>query len=1351
MTISSPKQDMTPDRIRAIRARLELTQEEAGALLGGGPRAFTKYESGSMRPRAAAISLLRVLEAHPEAVWVLRGNEAPPARSRAPSPFEVQGEDLEGLRPEQLHDLLRRLLSVEAQATGIPLDGIRVSSNIAAPDGGEDGRISWQDGRERTEFLPSRLCQFQLKAGKIAPAKAGREVVARGEVKPMVRSVLEQDGHYIMLCTHPYPPQGIERREQAIRKALREAGLSVPTVRISFRDADMIAHWVNAHPSVALWVQEKVGLARAGLFTSLDHWRSRSEHAVPWVEDPRLPELRSAIRERVTQPGKWLRVVGLSGVGKSRLCLEALGGASDDPAANRPLRDLVMYVALSEVPDRQLPAIVDQLASSGARAVVVVDDCDPQSHDVLAGLVRRAGSRVSLLTIDDEIPSEFTAGTVRIPEAAASVVEAIVEHVAGTLPPLDRQRLARISAGFPEIAIHIGSDPGATQLVDPRSDQFIDRFIVGSAPQDADRLLRSATLLSAFRVVRVAPANTGYLDPSQAPPTEDYLAPIAAVGRHLSWEDLYAATQQLAGRGVFKRRGGLGAIQPRPIAVRLAERQWTAWDPGKWDRALSGSLGPGLAMVAAERLAHLNETEIATRVVRHVCREGGPLDTGTVDAQRAEVLACLAEVDAKVVAEFIERLLDGHPDPSLLGGNVRHCLLRALARIAFPAATFAAGARLMVRLLDVEDGTDGEHVARPFTALFPAISGATEADGNRRLRVLDEAVATSDATRMRQVVRALAASYDPVGHLSAIGPEVQGSRRTLHHWRPATTNELAEYVGGCISRLAKLASRNDEVGVMSREKLGGSIANLVRRGFIGPVEDAIDRVAGAGHRWTLALRQLHGALVHFHKSIDEAMAARAQSLIDLLTPTDLCDRVRALVTEPPMPHEWVIEAALEHFAALRAKIDTLSDELVRTPEVLRELLPRLSRGTHFHAGELGESIAKRAPSPIDWLDPIIGAVEHAPEAHRNHDLFVGFVAGLTDRHRAEGEAVKQRVIESPGLAAVFPEVCRRVGLTSRDVAQGVEGLARGTIQPSAFLSWTHPETLDPLPRAAVARLLDVLLDHDATSFAIGVNTLGMMLRNEDHAEEDTRKTGLRIAAFRPQVLRMAQNAGRWSARDFQAATGTTNPLVSQEVTEWCFTWVLMQMLLKGREDDHAREMALAFSKALVHRHQDGWLDLYGETLRPVLRELLAGFPAIAWQMIGGTIVSSPSFARLMALVLGEGSAHDHGVDPAILALSDETLMAWCAVNPDQAPAFAAKCLPILSAAESDPGHHHIHPVMLRLIDGFGERADVQAAFESNLLPRRPVSSLAEHYASHEAPFEVLKGIRRLRSAGGQGG
>ncbi|MDR7920479.1 type II toxin-antitoxin system MqsA family antitoxin, partial [Escherichia coli] len=36
--------------VREVRKRLKLTQEEAGYLIGGGRRAFQKYESGAMSP-----------------------------------------------------------------------------------------------------------------------------------------------------------------------------------------------------------------------------------------------------------------------------------------------------------------------------------------------------------------------------------------------------------------------------------------------------------------------------------------------------------------------------------------------------------------------------------------------------------------------------------------------------------------------------------------------------------------------------------------------------------------------------------------------------------------------------------------------------------------------------------------------------------------------------------------------------------------------------------------------------------------------------------------------------------------------------------------------------------------------------------------------------------------------------------------------------------------------------------------------------------------------------------------------------------------------------------------------------
>ena len=237
--MAKSKNEITPEEIRAIREHLGLTQVEAGELLGGGPRAFTKYEAGTVKPSASVVNLLRLLEADPAKVATLQGKKSTPMRTTTGiHPFEVTGEHIAALSAQALPMLLRSLLYAEAQTNGLSVDGIHVASGITIPDGGEDGRITWEDGPDRTPYLPSRLCQFQLKAGKISPAKAGRDVLTTaGRVKGMVRSAVESGGHYIMLCAYPYVQKQIEERESRIREALRGAGMTIDDEQVRFLDA----------------------------------------------------------------------------------------------------------------------------------------------------------------------------------------------------------------------------------------------------------------------------------------------------------------------------------------------------------------------------------------------------------------------------------------------------------------------------------------------------------------------------------------------------------------------------------------------------------------------------------------------------------------------------------------------------------------------------------------------------------------------------------------------------------------------------------------------------------------------------------------------------------------------------------------------------------------------------------------------------------------------------------------------------------------------------------------------------------------------------------------------------------
>lgn len=49
-----------------IRRKLKLTQVEAARITGGGPNAFSRYETGKAHPLPAVTNLFRLLDKHPE-------------------------------------------------------------------------------------------------------------------------------------------------------------------------------------------------------------------------------------------------------------------------------------------------------------------------------------------------------------------------------------------------------------------------------------------------------------------------------------------------------------------------------------------------------------------------------------------------------------------------------------------------------------------------------------------------------------------------------------------------------------------------------------------------------------------------------------------------------------------------------------------------------------------------------------------------------------------------------------------------------------------------------------------------------------------------------------------------------------------------------------------------------------------------------------------------------------------------------------------------------------------------------------------------------------------------------------
>ncbi len=90
--------------------------------------------------------------------------------------FNIEGEDIQRLSAIDLTRLLKKLLYMEADAHNIARSAQYVPLDICVSDDGEDGRIKWEGGVDKTEYVPNRFTLFQSRAMPMFPADCKKEL-----------------------------------------------------------------------------------------------------------------------------------------------------------------------------------------------------------------------------------------------------------------------------------------------------------------------------------------------------------------------------------------------------------------------------------------------------------------------------------------------------------------------------------------------------------------------------------------------------------------------------------------------------------------------------------------------------------------------------------------------------------------------------------------------------------------------------------------------------------------------------------------------------------------------------------------------------------------------------------------------------------------------------------------------------------------------------------------------------------------------------------------------------------------------------------------------------------------------
>ena len=407
-------------------------------------------------------------------------------------PFAISPDELQNLGDSRAVEFMRRLLWAESARVGIGQYLVTVPTCINVADGGIDALIEGAYPSD-TSVIPQGDTGFQIKATDLQPGECRRELHEGNSLsRPLKRGIkrlLDAGGTYILVLFKQLTNEKIEDRRGAVKDQLAKQGYSDVAVRLY--TVDNIASMAERFPGVVAWIKPDL---QEGL--SYSTWARHRDIREPhqFVSDMQRTNWIELIQDEFRagrNQASVVRVVGLSGIGKTRFVFEAL--APDD------LQSQVIYVTADQF--RQSSLFQRLQFDENLSAVLVVDECDVAQHDEFVRAFSMQGSRLALITMFNDVANHPSSTRIyELGKLEEQAIEEILHSEFTNLPQNVVRRLTDFADGFPRIAIRLAesyrSNPGEPdEYITIGDDYLIDRLIGGNMRTDSARFNTTENVL----------------------------------------------------------------------------------------------------------------------------------------------------------------------------------------------------------------------------------------------------------------------------------------------------------------------------------------------------------------------------------------------------------------------------------------------------------------------------------------------------------------------------------------------------------------------------------------------------------------------------------------------------------------------------------------------------------------------------------------------------------------------------------------------------------------------------------------------------------------------------------------
>ena len=801
--------------------------------------------------------------------------------------LEVTSDDIAALNDEDLRTLVGRLCEAELRARNLTASAATWGGDQDAKDGGVDVRVRLEPGTAIHGFVPKPDTGFQVKKSDMPRAAIIEEMKPKGIVRPVILELAQASGAYVIVSSAGSTSDVALKNR---REAMSEALLDVPeaaNLTLDFYDRNRIATWARDHVGLIPWIRSRIGKAVSG-WRSYGSWSHVPAGADPGylvdetariktgaAEGDGLPATEgiNRMRDVLRTPGRVVRLVGLSGVGKTRL-VEALfdariGKNSLDPS-------LAIYTDVAEGPNPQPAVLATNLIAAHSRAILIIDNCPPDIHRQLSEIARATATTISVITIEYDIREDQPEGTdvFALATSSLSLIEALVSRRFPDLSQVDARTTAEFSGGNARIALALASTVAKNETIAGLSDEDLFRRLFHQ------RHDRDASLLSIAQVCSLVYSFEG----ENVSGDESELSILGGVIGRAS-TDVFSGVAELRRRDLLQSRGPWRAVLPPAIANRLAATALQNIPSATLNDGFVRKAPARLLQSFSRRLGYLDGSKEARAIVDGWLGNDGILSNVTnLNELGRAMFSNVAPVAPDAVLSALETALADADE-----GTLRNCshFVRLLRSLAYDPPLFERAVALLVKLarLPGEDSKDGG-AAKALESLFYIVFSGTHAPLALRLRVDAELLDSADSAVRMLGAKALQAMLKTTDFSSHYEFEF-GARSRNYGFHPRTGEGVRTWFEGVLKLAERFALSDASVAGQVRTAIAEEFRGLWTNSGRADDLERISRAIGAKQFWRegwIAARQTR---IYDGKGLSEEVAGRLVALEEFLRPKDL--------------------------------------------------------------------------------------------------------------------------------------------------------------------------------------------------------------------------------------------------------------------------------------------------------------------------------------------------------------------------------------------------------------------------------------------------------------------------------